>query len=150
MTLIHKTILEYIHNKCVSLFSAKQQTCLCCDSAPQPANVWFQRVWLWNLCFQVSELPLTLLLEVIFVLWQHFSCCSAVCSAGAAGAAGSRAASGATQDRQPLKKAKTPQGRLDSSEEKSKDALESKNYTSQNENCKEGGILLYCVWESNS
>ncbi|KAM7385033.1 hypothetical protein PAMP_001132 [Pampus punctatissimus] len=39
-------------------------------------------------------------------------------------AGGSRAASGATKDRQPLKKAKTPQGLFDSSEEKSKDVLE--------------------------
>ncbi|KAM9847622.1 succinate dehydrogenase assembly factor 4, mitochondrial [Aulostomus maculatus] len=35
-----------------------------------------------------------------------------------------RTASGAVKDREPLKKAKTPQGRFDSSEEKSKDALE--------------------------
>ncbi|XP_067465375.1 succinate dehydrogenase assembly factor 4, mitochondrial [Thunnus thynnus] len=37
---------------------------------------------------------------------------------------GFRAASGAAGDRQPLKKAQTPQGRFDISEEKSKDVLE--------------------------
>ncbi|XP_040906383.1 succinate dehydrogenase assembly factor 4, mitochondrial [Toxotes jaculatrix] len=36
----------------------------------------------------------------------------------------SRAASGAVKDKEPLKKAKTPQGRFDSPEEKSKDVLE--------------------------
>ncbi|CAL8255847.1 unnamed protein product [Lota lota] len=34
----------------------------------------------------------------------------------------SRSASGAANDKQPLRKAKTPQGRLDSPEEKNKDA----------------------------
>ncbi|XP_069370447.1 succinate dehydrogenase assembly factor 4, mitochondrial [Paralichthys olivaceus] len=36
----------------------------------------------------------------------------------------SRAASGAVTDKEPLKKAKTPQGRFDSPEDKSKDVLE--------------------------
>ncbi|XP_038593559.1 succinate dehydrogenase assembly factor 4, mitochondrial [Micropterus salmoides] len=36
----------------------------------------------------------------------------------------SRAASGAAKDKEPLKKAKTPQGLFDSPEEKSKDVLE--------------------------
>ncbi|XP_042358075.1 succinate dehydrogenase assembly factor 4, mitochondrial [Plectropomus leopardus] len=36
----------------------------------------------------------------------------------------SRAASGAVKDKEPLKKAKTPQGRFDSPEEKSKDVLQ--------------------------
>ncbi|KAM4615198.1 succinate dehydrogenase assembly factor 4, mitochondrial-like [Polymixia lowei] len=36
----------------------------------------------------------------------------------------SRSASGAAKDKEPLRKAKTPQGRLDMSEEKSKDVLE--------------------------
>nr|XP_046258214.1 succinate dehydrogenase assembly factor 4, mitochondrial [Scatophagus argus] len=36
----------------------------------------------------------------------------------------SRAASGTLKDKEPLKKAKTPQGRFDSPEEKSKDVLE--------------------------
>ncbi|XP_076600109.1 succinate dehydrogenase assembly factor 4, mitochondrial [Chaetodon auriga] len=36
----------------------------------------------------------------------------------------SRAASGAVKDKEPLKKAKTPQGRFDSSEEKHKDVLQ--------------------------
>ncbi|XP_030012376.1 succinate dehydrogenase assembly factor 4, mitochondrial isoform X2 [Sphaeramia orbicularis] len=36
----------------------------------------------------------------------------------------SRAASGAGKDREPLKKPKTPQGRLDNTEEKSGDVLE--------------------------
>ncbi|XP_035519825.1 succinate dehydrogenase assembly factor 4, mitochondrial [Morone saxatilis] len=36
----------------------------------------------------------------------------------------SRAASGAVSDKEPLKKAKTPQGRFDLPEEKSKDVLE--------------------------
>ncbi|KAF3708518.1 Succinate dehydrogenase assembly factor 4, mitochondrial [Channa argus] len=36
----------------------------------------------------------------------------------------SRATSGAVKDKEPLKKAKTPQGRFDSPEDKPKDALE--------------------------
>ncbi|XP_039995352.1 succinate dehydrogenase assembly factor 4, mitochondrial [Xiphias gladius] len=36
----------------------------------------------------------------------------------------SRAAGGAATDKEPLKKAKTPQGRFDSTEEKSRDVLE--------------------------
>ncbi|XP_022599623.1 succinate dehydrogenase assembly factor 4, mitochondrial [Seriola dumerili] len=36
----------------------------------------------------------------------------------------SRAASGAAKDKKPLKKAKTPQGRFDNPEEKSRDVLE--------------------------
>ncbi|XP_071387147.1 succinate dehydrogenase assembly factor 4, mitochondrial [Centroberyx affinis] len=36
----------------------------------------------------------------------------------------SRAASGAAKDKEPLRKAKTPQGRFDTTEEKSKDVLE--------------------------
>ncbi|XP_041803847.1 succinate dehydrogenase assembly factor 4, mitochondrial [Chelmon rostratus] len=36
----------------------------------------------------------------------------------------SRAASGAVKDKEPLKKAKTPQGRFDNPEEKNKDVLE--------------------------
>uniref|UniRef100_UPI0037E976E3 succinate dehydrogenase assembly factor 4, mitochondrial n=1 Tax=Semicossyphus pulcher TaxID=241346 RepID=UPI0037E976E3 len=36
----------------------------------------------------------------------------------------SRAASGAVKDKEPLKKAKTPQGRFDSPEEKQKDVLQ--------------------------
>uniref|UniRef100_A0A3P8RNX4 Succinate dehydrogenase assembly factor 4, mitochondrial n=1 Tax=Amphiprion percula TaxID=161767 RepID=A0A3P8RNX4_AMPPE len=39
----------------------------------------------------------------------------------------SRTASGAVKGREPLKKAKTPQGRFDSTEDKSKDVLESCN-----------------------
>lgn len=39
----------------------------------------------------------------------------------------SRAASGAPKDKEPLKKAKTPQGRFDSSEETRKDVLESED-----------------------
>ncbi|CAK6978487.1 succinate dehydrogenase assembly factor 4%2C mitochondrial isoform X1 [Scomber scombrus] len=35
-----------------------------------------------------------------------------------------RAASGAAEDRQPLKKAQTPQGRFDNTEDKSKDILQ--------------------------
>lgn len=40
----------------------------------------------------------------------------------------SRAASGVVNNKEPLKKAKTPQGRFDSPEEKPKDVLESENY----------------------
>ncbi|KAM3862558.1 succinate dehydrogenase assembly factor 4, mitochondrial [Diretmus argenteus] len=36
----------------------------------------------------------------------------------------SRSASGAAKDREPLRKAQTPQGRLDTTEEKSQDVLE--------------------------
>lgn len=48
-------------------------------------------------------------------------------SEGLLAAGGSRAASGSAKDQEPLKKAKTPQGRFDSPEEKSRDVLESEN-----------------------
>lgn len=54
-----------------------------------------------------------------FILKSTASLCSLVCSGC------SRAASGAVKDKEPLKKAKTPQGRFDIPEEKSKDVLQS-------------------------
>lgn len=48
----------------------------------------------------------------------------------------SRAASRSANDAEPLKKAKTPQGRFDTPEEKSKDVLQSEN---------DDGLSITCV-----